>query len=210
MKITLPAIDLNRKWRVAAIGYLVFCIVYTIAGATPLREAKVLNPSGVDNLIPLIPSTVWIYMAQFFFLLFSVAILKKTPAISRALYAMAVASALSFVVFFVYPTTITREPLMVEGLTGALFGFLYRIDSNANCFPSLHVSLAWIAAMGVYEESRKTGLVAFLIAVMISLSTLTTKQHYFIDIISGLAVAALCYIVLSKIDLKAQAPARRS
>ncbi len=210
MKTRLPAIDLKKKWIVAAVGYIGFCIVYTLAGATPIREAVVLNPSSIDNLIPLIPATVWIYMAQFFFLFFSVMALKKTEGVSRALYGMAAASALSFVVFFVYPTTITREPVGIEGLTGAVFEFLYRIDSSANCFPSLHVSLAWIAAAAVFEESRKKGMVASFIAAVISLSTLTTKQHYFIDVFSGLAVAALCRALLSNIDFKAQAPAHKS
>lgn len=210
MTVKLPPIDLERKWRVAAVGYLIFCVVYTIAGATPFREATILSPSDIDRLIPLITSTVWIYMAQFLFLLFSVLALKKTEAISRALYAMAVASALSFAVFFVYPTTITREMVVSEGLTGLLFGFLYRIDSSANCFPSLHVSLAWIAAAGVYEEHKKKGFVAFFVAALISLSTLTTKQHYFIDVAAGLALAALCRALLSNMDFKAQAQAHRS
>lgn len=209
MNITLPAISIERKWRVASIGYLGFCIVYTIAGATPLREATVLNPSRIDDLIPFIAWTAWIYMAQFFFLLFSVIALKKTPAISRALYGMIAASALSFTVFFVYPTMITRDVVASEGLTGRLFEFLYRIDSSANCFPSLHVSLAWIAAAGVFEESRKKGFVAFFVAAVISISTLTTKQHYFIDVIAGLALAALCLALLSKTDFKAQAPAHK-
>ncbi|MEW6209316.1 MAG: phosphatase PAP2 family protein [Acidobacteriota bacterium] len=210
MNITLPAIELEKKWRVASVGYLLFCVLYTIAGAAPFRKAQVLNPSELDRLIPFIPATVWIYMAQFFFLFFSVMSLKKTETISRALYAMGAASAFSFAVFFVYPTTIAREMIASEGWTGGLFEFLYRIDSSANCFPSLHVSLAWIAAAALFEEHGRKGLIAFFIAAAISLSTLTTRQHYFIDILSGLAVAALCRGLLSKIAFKAQAPVHKS
>jgi membrane-associated phospholipid phosphatase len=210
MNITLPAIEPEKKWRVAAVGYLLFCLLYTIAGATPFRKAQALSPSELDRLIPFVAATVWIYMSQFFFLLFSVMLLKKAASISRALYAMGATSLVSFAVFFIYPTTIRRETAAGEGLTGALFEFLYRIDSSANCFPSLHVSLAWIAAAAVYEEHGRKGRIAFLIAAAISISTLTTRQHYFIDVASGLAVAALCRIALSKITLKAQAPAHKS
>ena len=200
MKIKLPAFDNNRKWRVAAAGYAVFCLLYTLAGATPFRRPVVLSPTAIDKSMPFVGWSVWVYMSQFFFLVFSVMILKQPRSISRALYSMTLASALSFAVFFTYPTMLARGPATAGGLTGRMFEFLYRIDSSANCFPSLHVSLAWLAALGVAGEDRGKGIAAIVFASVISLSTMTTGQHYLIDVAAGLVVAAICRAVVAKIE----------
>lgn len=202
IKITLPAIDDKRKWLASGFGYVAFCLVYTFTGTAPFRSATELSPSMIDDFIPFIDWTVWVYNAQFFFLLFCLMAVKKNVNISRALYSMFAASLLSFLVFAVYPTSVPRIHLAGKGLTRTAFDFLYLIDSSANSFPSLHVSLAWLAAFSVCDEYGKKGLIALIGALLITVSTMTTKQHYFIDVIAGLALMWLCRALASKMNLK--------
>ncbi|HXG66659.1 MAG TPA: phosphatase PAP2 family protein, partial [Blastocatellia bacterium] len=161
-----------------------------------------IAPSSIDRLIPFVDWTVWVYHSQFFFLAFCVWAMRKPENISRALYAMGLASLLSFCVFLAFPTTLPRRLPPVEGLTAQAFALLYWMDSDANCFPSLHVALGWIAALGVMRERRSLGAFAVVIAVLISASTLTTKQHYFVDVLAGLGVAVLCRLLVGKMTFR--------
>jgi membrane-associated phospholipid phosphatase len=188
----LPAIDRKRKWLAFAAGYVAFCALYMLTGRVHLGSATPLPPWAVDRFIPFIGWTVWVYHTQFFFLLFGVRALKTTANISRTLYSMGLASALSFCAFFLYPTTLPRPPVEAQGLTARAFQLLYSIDADSNCFPSLHVALACLAAAGVARERARLAVYAVIWAGLICVSTMTTKQHYFADVIAGLCIALVC------------------
>ncbi|HKP85717.1 MAG TPA: phosphatase PAP2 family protein [Blastocatellia bacterium] len=188
----MPTIDRKRKWLAFAAGYVIFCALYMLTGRIHLASPSPLPLLFIDRLIPFIGWTVWIYHTQFFILLFAVGALETSAGISRTLYSMGLASALSFCVFFFYPTELPRPTVETGGLTAQAFQLLYAIDPATNCFPSLHVALAWLAALGVAEERARAGTFAVVWAALISLSTMTTKQHYFIDVMAGVLVAGVC------------------
>jgi membrane-associated phospholipid phosphatase len=201
----LPAIDPKRKWLAFAAGYAIFCALYMLTGRVHFGRPATLPMLAVDRFIPFIGWTVWIYHTQFFFLLFSVRALKTAASVSRAFYSMGLASALSFCAFFFYPTALARPPVEADGLTAQAFHFLYAIDTASNCLPSLHAALAWLAALAVAQERSRLAAFAVLWAALISISTMTTKQHYFIDVIAGMAVAGICG-ALGKIMFYAREP----
>ena len=85
----------------------------------------------------------------------------------------------------VWPTTIPRP-----AARNPAFEALWLFDVPTNCFPSLHVALATIAAFFWPRQRR----MATIWAAGIALSTLTTKQHYAIDVVGGLIVSAVAII----------------
>ena len=193
-----PAIDPGRKWLAFAAGCAVFSALYLLTGGVHLPTASPAPALAIDRLIPFAGWTVWIYHTQFVFLLASVWTLTTNPNINRTLYSMAMASAVSFCVFFLYPTALPRPLIHSEGLTGDAFAFLYSIDSESNCLPSLHVALACLGARGMMEESARVGVLGVVWAALISISTMTTKQHYVIDVIAGACVAVVCGAIVKR------------
>ncbi|HXG64497.1 MAG TPA: hypothetical protein VNO70_05280, partial [Blastocatellia bacterium] len=85
MKIALHAIDNQKKWMAATVGYVCFCILYILTGRVHLRAPLEIAPSSIDRLIPFVDWTVWVYHSQFFFLAFCVWAMRKPENISRAL-----------------------------------------------------------------------------------------------------------------------------
>jgi len=53
-------------------------------------------------------------------------------------------------------------------------------------------ALAWLSALGLRDERKKAGALAMVWSTLISISTLTTKQHYFVDMVGGGGLAMLC------------------
>jgi membrane-associated phospholipid phosphatase len=198
MNFKLPAINYRKKWLWAATGYVVFCLVYTLTGNLHLRMPTRLTPSSIDNFIPFTDWTIWIYHSQFVFLLLSIYAIRQSENLRDTFYSMALACLLSFAVFIFYPTTIPRVEQTGDGLTEKAFQVLYSIDSAANCFPSLHVSLACLSAIGIFYEKKSLSTFAIIWACLIALSTMATKQHYFIDVAGGLAVAMISRVVIGK------------
>jgi membrane-associated phospholipid phosphatase len=198
MNVKLPLIDSRKKWLWAAIGYALFCAFYLSTGNLHFRSPALLTPSRIDEAIPFADWTIWIYHSQFWFLLLTIHLVKRAENLTRTFYAMALASLSSFCVFLIYPTTIPRNVQAASGLTDKAFQFLYAVDSPTNCFPSLHVALATLAAIAMLGERKSLGSIAVVWALLISLSTLTTKQHYVIDLIGGLLIARLCRFLAVK------------
>lgn len=194
-----PVIELKNKWWVASISYASFVLLYTLTGNLHLQPPAMLSPSLIDRAIPFLDWTVWIYHSQFLLLALNIALLKNRENLSRVFYALNFASLLSFLIFFIYPTTIPRMPLDDAGLTRTALATLYAIDAPTNCFPSLHISLAWLSAAGVWREYGKRGAAIIMWTLLISVSTMTTKQHFFIDVAGGLAVVVLSQFLVGKI-----------
>ena len=106
--------------------------------------------------------------------------------------AMFITLTISFLVFILFPVTFPRYAISEIGLTpfGALvMRTFYMFDTPANCFPSLHVSMSFLAAFSMYHRNKKRFQQYLLWAILISISTLTLKQHYLLDIAGGLFLA---------------------
>lgn len=175
-------IEVRHRGRAILLGYVLFCICYLGAAHIGIREPRLLSPSVIDRAIPFLPWTIVVYLSQFAFLFLALWLQTDSRALTRAFAAIAVATLLSCAVFVVWPTTIARPS--VESVA---FDALWLFDVPSNCFPSLHVALAAIAA-AFWPRRRAVGVVW---AVAIALSTLTTKQHYAVDVLGGTVVAAV-------------------
>jgi membrane-associated phospholipid phosphatase len=121
------------------------------------------------------------------------ALVKDPIAFRRVAGAFLISAALGLICFVLLPVHMQLRPALTE-LQGE--GFLiwglklcYAIDRPSGCFPSLHVTYATIAALVTMRANRSAGRVMWLIAILIDLSTMLVKQHFFADVIAGSALA---------------------
>ena len=73
--------------------------------------------------------------------------------------------------------------------------FLYQADPPYNCFPSLHVAHSFVSALACWRVHRGVGIAATFCAALVGLSTLYTKQHYILDVLAGILLAAIAYVL---------------
>jgi membrane-associated phospholipid phosphatase len=92
------------------------------------------------------------------------------------------------------------------GLFNGLLRTIYAADGSNlafNLFPSYHCLISLYCYLGVRRQpeiSKGFRIYSLVMAVLICMSTVFTKQHYFIDIVGGLAISIICYIIVNKID----------
>lgn len=183
-----------------ALAYAVFSVLYLGAAALPRAVPVTLSPSALDTAIPFLPWTVWAYLSQFPFLGFVYWQACGTVAWARNLRGMLAATGASVAIFVLYPTRIPRETIDADPATTLAFNLLYWTDPATNCLPSLHVSLALLGASGFWPERPRLAGACLAWAALITISTLTTRQHYVVDVLAGIVVAAVAASLARRLE----------
>ncbi|QOW24893.1 phosphatase PAP2/dual specificity phosphatase family protein [Lysobacter sp. H23M47] len=95
--------------------------------------------------------------------------------------------------FLLWPLRVSFEAPVVEGLFGGMFAALKSFDQPYNQAPSLHIALTVI--LWVRYNKHLRGIWQALLHVwftLVCVSVLTTYQHHFIDVPTGIAAGWLC------------------
>ncbi|MCR4605992.1 MAG: phosphatase PAP2 family protein [Eubacterium sp.] len=106
--------------------------------------------------------------------------------------------------FIVLPTTNVRPEITGTAFSDDMARFLYSIDQPVNLFPSIHCLVSWLCFVGI-RNAKKAPLFMKLFevisAVAIMASTQFLKQHYIVDVIAGIALAEICWMLCKYIKL---------
>lgn len=160
----------------------------------------------IDHAVPYLPWTSVIYIMMYPLLFWIFYELQNFENQNKLLYSFCILMVISNLIFFMYPVIYPREfyPLPYENNLGVnLLRTIRFIDRPVNCFPSLHVSSLFLFSFSLWTESRKKFFVSLIFTLLISVSTMTTKQHYFLDVIAGIVLSTLIYFfVWNMIEIK--------
>ena len=121
---------------------------------------------------------------------------KGARELARYVTQLLAAQMIATLFFIAFPLQISWEKPTVSGLSGFLFSSLAAFDLPFNQAPSLHIILCVVVGAFYLRKARAVWLKAALVAwfALIGLSVLTTYQHHFIDIPTGLAAG--CFVLL--------------
>ena len=160
--------------------------------------------SPIDNLIPVIPATIIIYLGCYLYWLVNYVIGagQEDDEAYKFLSADLFAKLICMVIFIAFPTTNTRPVLEDEGFFTEVLKMLYQIDAADNLFPSIHCLTSWFSLIAVRKNPNvKTvyKIISVIITVAICVSTLTTRQHVIVDVAGGIALAEFSYLIVDKI-----------
>ena len=94
--------------------------------------------------------------------------------------------------FVLFPLRLTFERPQTDGLPGFMFDALTSFDRPFNQAPSLHIALLVILGdLYVRHLGRPARIALVAWFTLVGLSVLTTYQHHFIDIPTGIALGTL-------------------
>jgi membrane-associated phospholipid phosphatase len=189
--MNLPMITSLNKGKALLIAYAIFSFLYIVCGNVHLFLPLQFSKSNVDNSIPFIPESIFIYSSQLLFLFLALWNDKDEMARTKIFYAMLIATGIASFIFMIFPVELPRDKIEMQGIMAYCWQGLYRIDPSSNCFPSLHVTFAIIATNVLVSINSFWRFFAPSWALLICLSTLTTKQHYLIDVVGGVFLAMI-------------------
>ena len=176
------------------IFWVAHALLYLVPNFHPVFEPRFLPLTFLDSFFSFIPWTFWVYLSAYGMVLSALVLLREHRAFVSFVRVQLVALIVCAPFFYFFPTVYPRPPYPDLGnpFLDIPLWLVAHGDTPNNCFPSLHVALMWNLVFHAWRAlGRRPGLCYGLWALAISLSTLTTKQHYVVDIIGGFAVAAL-------------------
>jgi hypothetical protein len=166
--------------------------VYWVLNHYPPLPSRTLPLLPVDRWVPFWTWTVWPYLfVHVMTVLLSLSVSDRR-VFRRLVIAYAVASLLAAAFFIFRPTHYVRPPVPTDSsLSSIAYRWLVLVDTPECCFPSLHVIPSTLACVAWWQDRGPAGFWPSLVVGVCSLSILTTKQHYFWDMLGGWAVAAV-------------------
>ena len=189
----------QTKW-IYCFGIIaLFLVPYGIINNLPLHRYSIPFFWGEER-IPFLPWTFIIYLSCFIQGAFAI---RLTPRkfLPKALFAVSCLVFISLIFFIFFPIEYPRDLYPSSNL---LVNFFRNTDGAGNCFPSLHVAISILLAFsyGLYKKSFNKKVLMWFWSILIIISTLTTKQHYLIDVFGGIILAIPFMLYLRKEYLK--------
>lgn len=168
----------------------------------------------IDDAIPIIPVFIVFYIYSYVFWFFSpmaVSLTKKENFINYTI-GLLVSYFIGFLTFAFFPSYIDRagegllDYVAEPGIFRKLMGIIYFFDGGTKGFnltPSFHCLTSVYCYLGVRKQpeiSRGYKIYALVLAVLICMSTVFTKQHYIIDVFCGIALPLIVYVIVNLVN----------
>lgn len=159
------------------------------------RDYSAMVP--LDYSIPLIPFFVIFYISAWAFYLIpflSSKDDKELRKIMKYFYALVFINA---AIFLVFPTTMPfKGEISENSMFDSAMKWVRQNDVRYNNMPSMHISLTTLSLiflLGNKKLKMKNKIMYYAWYLLIVASVVLTKQHSFLDIPSGIALAMLVY-----------------
>ena len=175
------------------------CLVYFSTKYLISPDRFIFPDMAIDRLIPLVPPFVIIYYLSFgqWLNYYIRACMGDRDRRNRYFSGDVLAKTVCFFIFIIWPIAMRWPQLPENGsIWTRILAFTYGVDSPARAFPSLHCFYSWIAFRYALEtekgERRWIAICQLIFSLAVFATTMLIKQHYFIDVIGGIAVAEIC------------------
>lgn len=202
-------IKLILRLHLIELGITIF--IYMIKGWVYVYSRN-HHPTGanlsifVDDYIPFIPAFVAFY-ALYYFLpqvtLWFVSFTNKKKYIDLVITVL-LGSLICGICFNIYQVQMVRPDFEVKGIFTWGVSIIYQVDPiPINCFPSLHAYMGAIiilAVLGNCDFPKWMRVLFFICGFGIILSTVFIKQHYFLDMVAGVVLPILIYMIVYPIS----------
>ena len=166
--------------------------------------------SFMDNLIPYVPIFVLAYVLWFLFPLFLLYISNKRTTNLNQVISIYVSTILLtillYIIYLIFPSSSEMlTPQIIDNnynLVNYFIQLIYSIGVPYNAFPSYHVAPLVLLSFFLYDNIRRLFWIQLPVNLLIIVSTVFVKYHFFVDIIGGVFMGAFAYFIIYKYVFK--------
>lgn len=161
--------------------YEAFIFIGTHSDAIPSNHE-------IDKSVPFVVESVLIYSLIYPWSMAIPFVLKENRHLRQFVFDVITATILGGLMYMLFPFYVEQKPIASEGFFASWLKMERAMDGSVASFPAYHVIWAFIAAKYFSLRYRNLKSVWYVLAILISISCLTTSQHSLIDIVSAVLV----------------------
>ena len=170
------------------------------------RDWQAFDPTtSIDTWIPVIPWTIVPYSTLYFYYPMAAILGMKSEQTQRENVIfhqiLLMLTWMVFAIFILAPVEvdIRRSVFAADlGIWQPWYDYLYAVDTPWNAWPSLHIVQSLLAVLVVSrwyntENYRWQIRILWFAWLMLTISVMTTKQHFVWDVVTGIIIAVLAW-----------------
>lgn len=187
--------------------YIVIGILYIVY--EKITVPKYFMYSKLDDYIPFVKEMIIPYLFWYIYIIIALVYLGLTS--KKDFYDLAafmfIGMTICFIIYAIFPNGQNLRPVIHEkDFFSRLVAYVYMTDTPTNSAPSMHTldSIAVHIALVKSEALKKRYVIhglSFITMILILLSTVMLKQHSILDVIYGIALSLVLYIVIYRFNL---------
>lgn len=185
--------------------YLVTVIIFFAEKALILGGYNI--HSKLDNLIPFVPIFVIPYFSWFLFIAGTglIFLIKSKQDLRKTFLSVNLCMAIAMLVYLIFPNYQSLRPAAyASDIFSQWVKLLQLKDSSSEVCPSLHVAVCISLYTGIthsicFRDRSIIKSLAFILTILIILSTVFIKQHSMVDVAFGLLLGVVVYLFVYKI-----------
>ncbi|MBQ2695787.1 MAG: phosphatidic acid phosphatase [Clostridia bacterium] len=155
----------------------------------------------LDDIIPFHEAFLIPYMLWFVYLIGFIVygLLYDTDSFKRMMRFMIVTYTTTLIIYLLFPNCqeLRPETFARDNILTRFMSFVYRIDTNTNVCPSIHVIGSVAVVVSAWKSRYLSGwgwrIGCILFSALICASTVFLKQHSAVDILAAMPVCVLGY-----------------
>lgn len=191
------------KWRLTLLFVIYSSLGYLVTGRFPVFPARQIPLTWIDTAVPYVPWTVLVYISYYALMVLPLLCCQDERLLRRLFLACMWIPPISWLFFIAWPVPIYAYDFSPyqDFFTRYIYWLLTtHLDTPYNTFPSLHVSIALVGALTyLWYQKYRLGLLFLVWGILVAASTLTTKRHFFWDVIGGIVI---CIVVVIAVNLR--------
>lgn len=194
----------RRDISLTALGAtLMHGVVYFLANHYPIGTPRQLELTTLDLAVPFWPWTVFLYLSDYLLIFVAFQGCRTRASADRFLVTELVVIGVATLTHWAFPVAFPRElfplPADLSPAPARAMELLRSFDAATSCLPSLHVAGAVLAPLLISQEQPRAFPWLLLWSAVVALATMTTKQHYLVDVLAGVALAVVAWLVANRL-----------
>jgi membrane-associated phospholipid phosphatase len=185
----------KTSWGLLALVFILFALYLPLdSPKSSIYDFK----SAIDDYIPLWTGFVIIYISYAIYLGFTFWYFykkNKPRDLNIVLAAITLSCSLAYLIYIFYQNSIIRPQIIERNIFDSIYTQINLYVPPYNAFPSLHVAISTVCALGYWSVKSKLFKSMAIWTILIIISTVLTKQHYFLDILGGLLLATVTFYI---------------
>ncbi|WP_066504940.1 phosphatase PAP2 family protein [Abyssisolibacter fermentans] len=189
---------IDTKVVIVIVQLILLNVLYLLTNKLDMRIN--LTTTSIDYYIPLIKCMIIPYDLWYVYIwggLLFVLYRNKDVFFIHAKTTI-IAKILCIIIFILYPTYVIRPEITGNDIFSKLLILTYASDNPVNALPSLHVLqtvITHVAITKVCKKNDRIVIFSFVVAALIILATMFTKQHSLLDVVAGMTIGVVAVVI---------------